>query len=807
MQRLKIRLLLSIFFIMLVLGMAYFWLPEPAKWHDNAARFNAQIYSNAFFDRHNQLLSLSLANDQRYRLYTPIGDIPQSLIDATISYEDQDYYSHWGIDLTALIRAFYQTYIIGERKIGASTLPMQVARLKWDINSSTIAGKVLQIIRAIQLVKYYEKDQILEMYFNLAPYGGNIESVGAASLIYFNKHVSEVNELEAIMLAVIPQNPNKRNPQKRASWKHIKTAINLLYARQPELFPNLDKTMLSAPIAVSTREHLPNVAPHFTDFIKSQLVTRKNSNNWIDRQYVKTSLDSYKQQWLEQSLQVYVNRQQRFGLRNAAALLINHKTMHIEAMVGSADFDNVDIFGQVNGTLAKRSPGSTLKPLLFGLSIDAGLIHPGSILKDLPNRYAEFSPENADEQYLGPLTATQALIMSRNLPAVELQQKLTAKAPDNDLYQTLQKAGLDLREPAFYGLALSLGGLELSMLELLEIYAGIANAGRFSKALFLLGDELLSSNSTNVNLMSGEASALVMDMLRQNPAPTESTHPSYNHLSPRLTPQVAWKTGTSWGFRDGWAVGVSGDYAAAVWVGNFDGSGNPIFKGAQTAGPVLFDIFRRLHETSAIPSNWKIDELYQNLALNIRPVDICKASGDLFEQACPEAVSTLFIPGVSPIQSSNVFRRIAIHAPTGLRACNSNRDDAVIKTFAVWPSDIARNFASAGRAYESTPALHPDCNADEHSYLSAQPKISSPQQQVNYVARPNAQGTSLASIALQASVDGLINNIHWFVNDHYLTTVSPQSTYIWTAPVGVHKVQVIDDLGQISTVNVQITQD
>ena len=364
---LVIMLLFSIF--------AYCFAPKP-----DLKRFIP--YSSAYFDSKGALLKLTLASDDRYRLYQPLDAFAPALINATILYEDQDYYEHAGVDVFAIARAAWATYVQRSRRVGASTITMQLARLRWGIASNSMRGKLEQIIRSFQLSRHYSKNEILESYLNLAPYGRNIEGVAAASLIYFNKKPSELNLPEALTLAVIPQNPNKRNPTKAGNIAELLSARHRLLQRWLEQNPS-DAAQLGQfdlPLAVNTPEQLPNHAPHFVHYLNAA------KSQWSSG-YTHSTLDLSTQNKLEHILKTYVSSKSKIGINNASALLLNYKTMSIEAMVGSADFNNDLIQGQVNAATAKRSPGSTLKPFVHGLALDEGLIHPLTLLKDAPRRF------------------------------------------------------------------------------------------------------------------------------------------------------------------------------------------------------------------------------------------------------------------------------------------------------------------------------------------------------------------------------------------------------------------------------------
>jgi penicillin-binding protein 1C len=708
-------------------------------------------------------------------LYQPLEAFSPAVIEATILYEDKDFYAHSGVDVSAIIRAGWDTYVKRSRRVGASTITMQLARLGWNISSNSLSGKVEQILRSIQLSRHYSKDQILELYLNLAPYGRNIEGLAAASLIYFNKKPSELSLPEALTLAVIPQNPNKRNPTKASNFKELSSARSRLLGRWLESHPNdaAQAGQFDLPLAAGSPEQLPRLAPHFVQFVNQQ------RSQW-DNGYTNTTLDSKKQSNLEQVLKNYVSSKRNIGINNASALLLNYQTMSIEAMVGSADFNNASIQGQVNAATAKRSPGSTLKPFVYGLALDEGLIHPLSLLKDSPRRFGGFTPQNYDKQFWGPVSATKALIESRNVPAVNLQAQLKQKS----FHQFLVDADIsNLKDESHYGLALALGGGELTMLELASLYAMAANRGELKEINSVLSAP--KSNKSVKRILSEEASFLILDMLKDNPMPEQLAMKANERRN-----QVAWKTGTSWAFRDAWAVGVSGPYVMVVWVGNFDGKGNESFIGRSAAGPLLFSMFRSVNDDIA----WQVEDAFAIELMNLKKLDVCSETGDLYEKHCRSASKTWFIPGTSPIKVSNIYRAIPIDKESGLRACSHRYGISEMEIFEFWPSDFLQIFNQAGVSLKTPPAYEPSCNLTDKSASGQVPVITSPQATVEYAIRMEYEQDR--QIPLKAVVDGNVSKLHWFIDDSYIGSVNNDEPLFWRANAGQFNVKAVDDSGR-----------
>lgn len=762
------RVFALLLFTIGLLLLGWLALPRPTLYTHTS-------FSTAYLDRHGELLWLSLAHDERYRLWTEWDEIADSAKDATLLYEDRHFYSHPGVDPLALLRAAWST-LIGERRMGASTISMQLARLRYRLPHD-LGGKFRQIARALQIERHYSKQEILTAYLNLAPYGGNIEGVGAASLIYFGKPAAELSRSESLALSLIPQNPGRRNPAHATGREALLSAHRHLARRWQGQYGD---SLPQLPLQFGSVSALPFHAPHRVQALHLDGYARPGS--------VHTSLDLAMQQQSETLLQRHLARLRDRGINNGAVMVLDYRDMGIRAAVGSADYFADALQGQVDGTRAPRSPGSALKPFVYALALEQGLIHPHSLLADAPRRHGVYTPENFDQHFAGPLFAQEALNFSRNVPAVNLLAGLEGPG----LHGLLQQVGVrGLREAAHYGLALVLGGMEIRMEEMVALYAMLANRGRFRPLNPLAGE----GTDVGESLLLPEAAWLTLDMLSQHEGLFRPPLPGVTTTAP---PQVAWKTGTSHAYRDAWAVAVSGPYVIAVWVGNFDGTGNPALVGRSAAGPLLFNIIESL---SRQPGAWPTPAFSRD-GLNLHQESMCAIGGDLPGRYCPRTVPGWFIPGVSPLRVEQIHRAIPIDSASGLRACSHRPPDTELQVFEFWPSDLRRIFAQAGILRPAHPAFVAGCDLEQQAASGQAPQIRSPSAQVIYTLR-QGQG-ELSGIPLQASSEGDVRRLYWFLDSRLLGQVPAGETLFWPGEAGRHEVRVVDDHGRAASVAITV---
>jgi penicillin-binding protein 1C len=458
--------------------------------------------------------------------------------------------------------------------------------------------------------------------------------------------------------------------------------------------------------------------------------------------------------------------------------------MDVLAQAGSADFASVEINGQVDGTRSLRSPGSTLKPFVYALAMEQGLIHPLSILADAPHSFGEYNPENFDREFLGPIRACDALARSRNIPAVTLASELSHPG----LYEFLRNADVKLPRPeSFYGLALPLGGAEISMQDLVRLYAALANNGEL-RPLRRTSRDLLAKKSRRI--LSPESSFLTLEMLGNVPRP-EINWAETNHND-----AVFWKTGTSHGFHDAWSVAVFDHYVLAVWIGNFDGRANPSFVGRTAAGPLLFQIIDNLR------ANWpEPRQPHEPLpGANLKRVEFCAVSGDLPNAHCTQRVEGWFIPGNSPIKTCEVHREVLVDAASGLRvAVDDGTRELRRDVYEFWPNELLALFERAGVSRRSPPPFLPGATADSLARTGEAPKILSPagREIVGDDGKENG-------IPLRAKTEADVRDVYWFADKKFIGKSKPVDVLSWRAKPGRYELTALDDHGRAGSCQVTI---
>ncbi|WP_407170492.1 penicillin-binding protein 1C [Bradyrhizobium sp. ORS 111] len=527
----------------------------------------AEQVSTTVVDRNGKLLRAYAMADGRWRL--PVDaktDVDPGYLKLLFAYEDKRFYEHHGIDPLALSRAAFQLVTRGEIVSGGSTITMQLARLMEPRHQRSVYAKLRQMVRAVELERQFSKDQILNLYLALAPFGGNLEGVRAASIAYFGKEPKRLSLAEAALLVALPQSPERRRLDRYPQAAHI-ARDRVLDRMVEEGAVSKDDAAQAKAVPVSKmRKQIPILAPHSAD---QAIATMK------DAPVIKLTLDATLQKNLEA-----LARDRAIALGpyiSAAIIAVDNATGDVLARVGSADYFDERRAGQVDMTRAVRSPGSTLKPFIYGLAFEDGFVHPDSLIEDRPIRFGTYAPENFDMTFQGTVPVRRALQFSLNVPAIALLDRVGASR----LSSRLRQAGTNLVLPKEEapGLAMGLGGVGVTLQDLAQLYAGLARLGATKPLREIVQD---NDRRDTMRLMDQAAAWQVGNVLLGTPPP-ENGVPN----------RIAFKTGTSYGYRDAWSIGFDGRITIGVWVGRPDGSPVPGLVGRSAAAPILFDAFAR----------------------------------------------------------------------------------------------------------------------------------------------------------------------------------------------------------------------
>ena len=750
-------------------------------------------YSTIITARDGSILHAFLSRDDKWRMYAELPEITPTLREAILFKEDKYFWYHPGFNPVAMLRAVGRNLLTGRRTSGASTITMQTVRLL-EPRERTYGSKVIELFRAIQLEVHYSKDEILQLYLNLIPYGGNIEGLKSASLLYFGKPPVLLSLAEITTLTIIPNRPsslrlgvhNALVVKERNRW--------LTRFRSARLFD--DAAIIDAinePLTVYRRA-APQLAPHLSRRLRAE-----NPNAPI----IHSTLSPTAQSTTERLVQHYADRLRTNNIHNAAVLIVDNQSQEVIAYVGSADFNNAFDGGQVDGVRAVRSPGSALKPVLYGLAFDAGIITPKTKLADVPTNFSGYEPDNYDRRFNGPVTAEFALANSLNIPAVALLKEVGTPT----LVSTLQKAGFSTikKQAKELGLSMILGGCGVTLEEMTRLYTGLANRGKFAPlrltmdltpALPLKKGE--GDKNSQPLLLSLEAAYLVTHTLTQITRPDlPNNFDNSYHL-----PRIAWKTGTSYGRRDAWSIGYNQRYTIGVWVGNFSGVGVAELSGANTATPLLFQLFNVLDYNS--PTGWfKAPKAASKLAMRL----ICPETGDIPGEFCTNPVADYCIMGVSRYRRCQHRKAIFTNAAGTISYCAHCRPNSgvVTRSYPNLSPEVAAFYQSRHIPFEVVPLHNPTCERVFGSTRTGQvgPLITSLNDGSEYFI--NAKQPAEMELGCLAAND--VQTVFWYLNDKLYRRAKPTEAVFFRPRPGTLKVSCADDKGRSSDIRLIIKNE
>lgn len=718
-------------------------------------------YSTIITDHNGEVVHAFLTPDEKWRMKTELEEISPLLRKTIIEKEDRYFYSHPGVNLFAVGRAMVNNLLRMKRTSGASTITMQVARLL-EPRKRTWFNKSIEMFRALQLEWKYSKDEIFQLYLNHVPYGGNIEGVKSASLLYFKKNPDHLSLAEITALSIIPNRPSSlvigRNNDLIVKERNIwlkRFAGNKVFT-QKEI-----QDALQEPLDAS-RGSVPKYIPHLAYKLKRQGGHIINTNIVLNTQ-LKT----------EKLVQDHVRVLTLKNIRNAAVVIIDNQSHNVITYVGSGNFFDTTDAGQVNGAAAIRQPGSTLKPLLYGLCIDKGLMTPKTVITDVAVSYDGYAPENYDRQFNGYVTMEYALEYSLNIPAVKGlrmlgKDALVQQLAHCDFYQVRK----DQRK---LGLSMVLGGCGANLEELTGLYSIFANEGKFFRPNYIKNEDVIRGKE----ILSPAATFMINETL------SKVNRPDFplNWQSTEHMPKIAWKTGTSYGRRDAWSIGYNKKYTVGVWVGNFSALGIPELSGANVATPLLFKIFNTLDYDS--DREWFA-----------RPADCdirlaCSETGMPPAGHCTKTVTDYFIPLVSSTHTCNNTRELALSPDEKTSYCKVCMPAAGYKkkSFKVVSAEMQHYFEERRIGYQKIPPHNASC---EMIFKESGPSITSPKNGSEYyISKKNPE-----PLQLTCYTGNDVSKVYWYIDNQFYKATDAHSKQFFMPREGPVKISCTDDKGR-----------
>lgn len=758
---LKKTALLVVLLFLAFIAMDWFF-PLPIE------EFKKRHFSQIVVDRHGAPLRAFADPQGIWRYPLELADISPLYLEALINYEDKYYYQHFGVNPLSVIRALGQRIKHGSFVSGASTITMQVARIMKPHRKS-LTGKALQMFRALQLEWHYSKEEILTFYVNYAPFGGNIEGVQAASHVYFNKQASQLTHAEAALLAVLPQAPSRYRPDKHP--KRARQARNKLLKRLKHnqiWSETIVKESQQEPV-IANRNPTPMIAP---------LLARKLRKENPNQRIIQTSIDIQIQNEMEWLLKDYISSKP--ANTSAAILIIENASMTPLVYIGSANLSDEKRSGHVDMIQAIRSPGSTLKPFIYGLAIDQGMIHSESLLLNVPMSFNGYRPKNFSDHFTGPVSVSNALIHSLNMPAVQVLNHIQ---PQN-FYIKLKNAGLDiyLPEHAQPNLSLALGGGGTTLEQLTGLFSSLGNQGISGQIRYNHEQPLFT-----YPILSPGSAWIIQKTLTQAP----DTKSIYSRKANRYN-SIAYKTGTSYGSRDAWVLASNPKITIGIWVGQPDGSFSPDQTGRNTAVPLLHKTLALLpksfHDKPVKPATvtqanicWPL-----GIKLNNQKSHHChqKRLAYLLEDTAPPTTNGPLNDGFS-----DLMQLVNTDIESGLRVmpeCHQGEINQHI--IAVWPALLDPWLPKPFQRKALLPPLSSKCHIGQSTNQLMIQGVHN-----NAILYPEVSTSGLSE--LQLSVEGSSGKNHWFVNGVLQKSADNQLT-LYQLPPGNYQVAVVDNTAQ-----------
>ncbi|MNK04929.1 Penicillin-binding protein 1F [compost metagenome] len=762
----------------------WFWFALPSKLFVSPTSYVVEA-SNG------ELLSASIAKDGQWR-FPEADSIPQKFAQCIIAFEDKRFYQHPGVDLLAMSRAMRQNIKAKSVVSGGSTLTMQVIRLSRR-ESRTIGQKLIEMLLALRLEITHSKQDILNLYASNAPFGSNVVGLEAASWRYFGRSPETLSWGEMATLAVLPNSPSLVHPGKN-SVKLIKKRNDLLDKIAALKFIDQATANLSKLEPIPGKpQALPQNAPHLLNRFKTERSALKNKSTRI------TSTLNYDLQLkINSLLKRYNNRYRANDINNISALVLDVKHGTVASYVGNIyQPENKELESHVDMIRAPRSPGSTLKPLLYASMMNDGFILPRTLIPDIPTQIGGYSPQNYDLGYDGAIPADKALSRSLNIPSVKMLQNYKYQR----FYDQLKKLGFStLNQPAdHYGLSLILGGSEVTMWDLAKTYMGMARTlnhfndykGRYNPRDYDAPDYIKGKSAERKGYFEAYETQVtsVLDhgsIWNAFNAMEELMRPGEEGLWEQFSSsqRLAWKTGTSFGFRDAWAIGLNPDFVVCVWVGNADGEGRPGLTGIDVAAPVLFDIFKLLPN-----ANW-----FKTPKTKLKKMRVCRQSGYKAGEYCKDVIEELVSPAGEKTVLCPYHKLIHLDKTGSFRvtdACEAPADMLHVSWF-VLPPAMEYYYKIKNSEYKLLPAFEPGCGDVGNNYVM---DMIYPKDYASIYVPVEFDG-SRGKVVLNATHRNADAKIYWHIDGEYIATTKNYHQLAVSPSPGKHILTLVDDKGE-----------
>jgi penicillin-binding protein 1C len=739
--------------------------------------------STVIISKEGDLLNARIAADGQWR-FPALDSVPYKFEQSIIAFEDEEFHSHWGVDFTSIARAMYQNITAGEIVSGGSTLTMQVARMSRN-SSRTLLNKLIEVIWSYRLEIRHSKVEILELYVSNAPFGGNVVGLEAASWRYFQLPPHQLSWSQTATLAVLPNAPGLIHPGKNRILLKKKRDFVLKKLFENEIIDSMTYQLSTEEPLVAAPNPLPMLANHL---LQKALADGRTGER------IQTTLNVHLQEKMTQLLHRHQQRLDQNYIHNAALLIIDTKENKVRSYVGnSAVKEEHDPY--VNVIHARRSTGSLLKPFLYSAMMQEGMIHNDMLVPDVPLRFDNFAPKNFDKTHDGAVPVQDALSRSLNVPAVHLLEQYGV---EKFLYLLNQLDQRYIDQPAeHYGLSLILGGAESSLWDVCHAYSGMVKTlalynatNKYSTSTWDQADWKLSSSvdttltRSSTKLDAGAIYEVFEAMQNVNRPAAEASWQNFSSSR-----KVAWKTGTSFGNRDAWAIGCTPRYVVGVWVGNASGEGRPGLIGSSTAGPILFDVFSAL----AYEGKW-FTPPYDEMAT----MKICKESGHRATEDCAQVSEVQVHKNGLRSPSCTFHQTILTDLNEQYRynvQCSNGQQTKLVTRF-VLPALQGWYYQTTHPSYRGLPPFHPMCQSqsDQQDFAIVYPKNGS-----NIVGIRDLDGDK-NEIVLEAAHQTSSSTLFWHIDDVYLGATSSIHKMNYTPIPGEHRLTVIDEEGNEESV-------